>query len=644
MPTPITQEKRLLKIHTKLDFDVLMIDSFTGVESISRPFRFDVKLVADVLAGNPGKVIAENLIGQNMAIEVDLKALDTYEGEKRYFSGIVTHFTMEGIDDQFAYYHAVLVPWFTLLDYGTDCRIFQNKTVPEIVEKVIEERGMKAHFRSDLARDYTPWDYCVQYNESDFAFLSRIMEAEGIYYYFEHKDDYSHMMIAADRPDAHKPCPKQSEFRFDPDAGIGSFEDTISVWKTSTEFVSGSWTFRDYHLEMPRNTLQVQEVGMYSSDVNSHLDVFHYPGEYAKKFNDPEKRVDKVRPEGEKLVRVATECVEKNRTILEGASHSRAMANGFTFKVKGGDKLGIKGDYLLTAIRHSGLQHPEYVSSGRLAEGYSNQFTCISSKIQFRPPRITVKPTIFGPQTAFVIDENPEPTEEIWPDKYGRVRVRFPWDSEGKYACWVRVVQQWAGKGWGFQWIPRVGDEVMVAFLHGDPDCPIIIGSVYNHDNMPVFSLPDNKTQSGIKTRSSTGGGSDNYNLLRFEDKMGSEEVFLHAEKDLKTEVEQNESRSVGASRNTTIAQDDKEDVQQGNHELKVDQGDRKATISMGSDTLTVSLGNVTHTASVGTYKVQAMQVEVDATASLKLSCGACTIQMSPATIQITGPMVLINS
>lgn len=635
----ITQQDRLLKIHTTLDFDVLLIDSFTGIESISRPFRFEVKLVADVQAGNTAQVIPEKLLGKMMAVEMALRS-----GESRFFSGIVIGFSKEGQDKQFGYYRAELAPWFTLLDYGTDCRIFQDKTVPQILDIVVGERGMKAHFRSDLGRSYTSWDYCVQYNESDFAFLSRIMEAEGIYYYFEHKDDHTHTMVIADRADAHKPCPHQNEFRYEPEAGMGEVEDIIAVWRTHAQLVSGAWTFRDYHLEMPRNPLEVTETSIFSSEANSNLKVFHYPGEYAKKFNAPGERVGDVRPEGEKLVRVATEAGENNYATAEGASRGRAMALGFTFKVKGGSAVGIHGDYLLTSLQHSVVQTPEYVTTGRAEEGYRNQYWCSPTTSPFRAPRITPKPILYGPQTAFVIDENPEPSEEIWPDKYGRVRVRFPWDREGKYACWVRVVQQWAGKGWGFQWIPRVGDEVMVAFLDGDPDRPLVVGSVYNHDNMPPFSLPDNKTQSGFKTRSSMKGGSDNFNMIRFEDKKGSEELYLHAEKDMLTMVENHETRKVGESRETTIAQDDKEDVQQGNHELTVDQGDRKCTISMGNDTLTVSLGNVTHTASVGTYKVQAMQVEVDAQVSLKLSCGPSSIQMTPMSMQITAPMVMINS
>jgi type VI secretion system secreted protein VgrG len=497
----------------------------------------------------------------------------------------------------------------------------------------------------------------VQYNESDFAFLSRIMEAEGIYYYYEHNDDFSHTLVLADRPEVHKPCPKQSEFRYEPDIGLGDLEDTISVWKTEVEFLSGSWTFRDYSLEMPRNRLEVTLPGLHASPVNKHLDVFHYPGEYTKKFNDPGKRVADVRPEGEKLLRNAIENVEKNQTVLEGASFSRAMAVGCTFKVLGGTALQIKGEYLLASIRHSALQHSSYVpGQQRAGEGYSNQFTCIPSKVQFRPARITPKPIVCGPQTAFVIDENPEPSEEIWPDQYGRVRVRFPWDLEAQYACWIRVVQQWAGKGWGYQWIPRVGDEVMVAFLHGDPDCPIIVGSVYNHDNMPMFTLPDHKTQSGIKTRSSPKGGSENYNLFRFEDKKGHEDVLLHAERTMHNSVEASQFITVGNNRNITTGGVDKDgnkagDVKEkvfGNHNLHVLTDSRthiegehsaiidKVSLSIYSDGRYVNVSKDEY--------VYAQNIILEAEQSITLMVGGNYIVINSSGITAVGmPMIGLN-
>ena len=292
------------------------------------------------------------------------------------------------------------------------------------------------------------------------------------------------------------------------------------------------------------------------------------------------------------------------------------------------------------------------MTQGRSGEAYRNSFSAIPASAQYYPVRTTPKPVVYGPQTAVLVDENPEPQEDIWPDKYGRVRVRFNWDREGKSACWVRVGQPWAGKAWGQLWIPRVGDEVVVSFLEGDPDCPLIVGSVYNHDNMPPFTLPDNKTQSGLVTRSSPGGGTEDYNMIRIEDKAGSEEIYIHAQKALKAVIEQDETRSVGNNRNTTITQNDSRTVEKGNDELKVQtgnrivtvsMGDRKVEISKGNDSLNVSLGNITVQAPAGTHNIQAMQIELDGTAAIKLSCGASSIEMSPAMINITSPLVKIN-
>jgi type VI secretion system secreted protein VgrG len=334
---------------------------------------------------------------------------------------------------------------------------------------------------------------------------------------------------------------------------------------------------------------------------------------------------------------------ESRHVVIEGSGQCRALVAGHTATVTANGASGIEGKWLLTTVDHSAVQFPDYLTEGRTGKGYANTFTVIPASTRFHPSATTPKPVICGPQTAFVIDENPQPSEEIWPDKYGRVRVRFHWDREAKSACWVRVAQAWAGKAWGHQWIPRVGDEVVVTFLEGDPDRPLIVGSVYNHDNMPPFALPDNKTQSGILTRSSPHGGSADCNIIRIEDKAGSEEIFIHAQKVLTTEVEQDESRTVGGKRTTKVTQDDTRTVEKGNDELTVQTGNRSATISKGNDTLTVSMGNITIQASIGTHKTQAMQVEVDGTASIKLSCGASSIEMSPATISITSPLVKIN-
>ncbi len=630
MPEQITQNGRALKAYSPLEFDVLLVESISVLEAMSRPFRFTVKLLADVLNAMPQKVTADQLIGKSMAVELDLGG-----GKSRFFNGIVATFTKEGQDNQFAYYSAEVVPWLTFLDLKADCRIFQDQTVPDVIEKIVEELGFTPYFRSDLSKQYTQWDYCVQYRETDFAFFSRLMEAEGISYYFEHNDDHNHVLVLTDSPDCHKDCPQQSNFRFDPDVGMGDMEDLLTAWETSQKLSSGKWVLRDYHLEMPSNTLEVQESSLHVSDVNSNLDVFDYPGGYAKKFIDPGSRLGDVRPEGEKLVRLRMEQDEASHIVYDGDSFCRAMTAGYKFTVTGGSQVST-GPYLMTSVQHNVAQHPAYMMGVEVSASYSNRFSCILASVPFHPARSTPKPIVYGPQTARVIDESASgSSEEIWPDKYGRVRVRFPWDREAEYACWVRVAQPWAGNMWGQQWIPRVGDEVVVTFLEGDPDCPLIVGSVYNSINMPPFSLPDNKTQSGIQTHSSTGGGSSNYNMLRFEDKDGSEEIFVQAEKDMNITVKNN--------RTTTIHVDNTETVETGNHSLTVSEGNRTAEISQGNDSLTVDMGGVTHTASMGTYQVTALNVSIEGTAGVTITCGASSIEMTPASITITSPMINLN-
>ena len=643
----ITQNERLLKVYTPLDFDVLLIDGFAGYEGISQPFYFDLRLLADVQTGKDRRVDPRKLVGSAVSIEIELN-----QGRKRFISGIIQSFTKQQQQDRFACYRAEVAPWISLLDLRSNCRIFQNKTVPDVISTIVGESGFSDHFRSDLAKTYTAWDYCVQYRETDLTFISRLMEAEGIAYYFEHGEDRTHRFVLVDTPEAFKDCPGSSKFLFDPEAGIGGFDDTISAWAIRQQLLSGKWTLRDRHFEMPTNPLEVCEDSVLANNINRNLERYDFPGGYVKQFNAPEKRLDSIRREGEKLVRLRMEADEARQCVIEGAGHCRAMVSGHKATVEANGTAGIEGNWLLATVRHSALQHPDYLTQGRAGEGYSNTFTAIDSSNGYHPLRTTPKSVVYGPQTATVVDENPEPSEEIWPDKYGRVRVRFHWDREGKSACWVRVSQAWAGKAWGQQWIPRVGDEVVVAFLDGDPDCPLIVGFVYNHDNMPPFTLPDNKTQSGLVTRSSPGGGTEDYNMIRIEDKAGSEEIYVHAQKALKAMIEQDESRSVGNNRDTIITQYDSRTVEKGNDELKVQtgnrtvtvsMGDRKVEISQGNDSLNVSLGNITVQAPAGTHKSQAMQIELNGTAAIKLSCGASSIEMNPAMINITSPLVKIN-
>jgi len=668
MAEQITQENRLLAVHTPAGQDVLLISGFAGSESISQPFRYTVKMVADVQSNKPAQVKQHDLVGKAFTVRIKLSEPGSgADAGERYICGFCERFSKDSQDDNFAYYTAAIVPWFSFLNYGANCRIFQDKSVPDIIKQVVEEMGYSAYLQMNLTKTYTVWDYCVQYRETDFAFISRLMEHEGIFYFFEHSNG-KHAMVLCDSPSGYKALPEQATFVYAPAQGQDTAADTIRTWSIAEQIHAGKHTMRDFHHEMPHNFMEVTEQSPGVADEGKQFELYDYPGNYAKQFNKPAARLGDVRPEGEKLDRHRIQAPETSQLVFNGSSRCRAFSTGYKITVQGGE---AAGSYLLTEASHNAIQQPDYQNREKLGASYENSFRCIKSAVPYVPPMLNPKPVAVGLDTAFVIDETASGnTEEIWPDKYGRVRVRFHWDREAKYACWVRVVQGWAGRAWGHQWIPRVGDEVVISFLHGDPDCPIVTGSVYNKDNMPVFTLPDNKTQSGLLTRSSMKGGAANYNMLRFEDKKGSEEIFLQAEKDMNSVIEHDETRKVGNDRTTTIHVNDAETVETGDHTLTVQQGNRSATIhqnetvtvqsgnrsvtiSQGSDSLTISMGDRTTTVSMGgvttkspmgTNETDAMQVNINGTMSVKLSCGASSIEMSPATIKITAPMVLINS
>jgi type VI secretion system secreted protein VgrG len=651
MAEPITQNGRLMKVKTPLDFDMLLLESFSGWEGISRPFSIEVNLLADVVFGNHRKLEVDQLIGKPMSIELELSG-----DKKRFLNGIVKSFTKDSQDDRFAHYRAELVPWFSLLQLKSDCRIFQDLSVPKIVERVIEELGFKEHFRADLSGSYTKWDYCVQYRETDFNFISRLLEEEGISYYYEHKDDGTHTMVLVDSLESHKECPEEHSFRFDPVVGFGDSGDTVRTWQSRQELLSASWTLRDHHFEMPRNTLEVTEVSTFADDANKSFDLFDYPGGYVQKFNKPESRLDQVRTEGEAIARLRMEQEETRHIVHEGSSKCRAFSSGYQFTLAGGAQ-APSGDYLLVTVHHSAVQHPAYLTHSTVGgAAYSNTFSCIPAATLFCPARITPKPVLAGPQTARVIDKNPEPKEEIFPDKYGRVLVRFHWDREAKYACWIRVAQPWASKGWGHQWIPRVGDEVVVTFLEGDPDCPIITGSVYNHDNMPPFKLPDHKTQSGIKTHSSPKGGAENYNMIRFEDKKGSEDLLIHAERTMHNSVEGSQFITVGGDRHITTGGTDKSGENKGdvkekifkNHNLHILGDDRekvegKQSINIVGDSS--ALFSKTRSVQVTTDDlVVAKTITLQAQQSITLMVGGNSILIDMKGVTIVGlPLIQLN-
>ena len=629
MPGLITQDNRLLEAITPAGKDILLLDSFSGQEGISRPFRFVLKLVAqvkgegDAPTGNPDKVKPHDLVGKSMTIRIQLT--DNNTGTKtgeRYITGLCERFAKGHQDDEFAHYTAVIVPWFSFLNYATNCRIFQDKDVTQIIQQVVSEHGYGGQFKLDVSKNYTPRDYCVQYRETDFAFISRLLESEGIYYYFEHVNG-NHTMVLADAPSCSKDLPKRSSFKYSPITGTEPTFDTILSWQAEERMHSGKWAMRDFHHEMPHNFAEVTETSVNVADEGKKFTVYDYPGEYAKKFNKVGSSGG-VRPEGDKASRNRMEKEETYHQAFAGISKCRGFTTGYKITVEGG---WTAGSYVITELEHRANQQPDYRNAEDQTAPYENGFRLIPSATPFVPPVTTGRPAAVGLQTAFVIDESPSGhSEEIWPDKFGRVRVRFHWDREAKYACWLRVIQPWAGKAWGGLFLPRVGDEVAVSYLEGDPDLPIVVGSLYNSENLPPFALPDNKTQSGLLTRSSKGGGGSNFNMIRIDDKAGSEEIHIQAEKDQTVLIKHDETHTVKNNRTTVIHQDDT---------LTVEQGNRTATIHK-DDTLTVEQGSLTVTVSAGKITMTAAQ-------EIKLTCGASTIDMTPAMITINSPLVKIN-
>ncbi len=672
MPDPITQENRLLAITTPAGKDVLLLSSFSGVEGVSRAFRFDLELVSEIAAGSPDKVTAHALVGQPFTITVALE-----DGKTRYINGLCERFSAGRQDDELAYYTASIVPWFSFLSLASNCRIFQKKTVPEVVQQVFRDNGF-SDYEVSLTKDYTAWDYCVQYRESDFAFVSRLLEAEGIFYYFQH-DSGKHTMVLSDDPSSYQSLPEQSNFNYAFVTGVEEdLQDTIRTWNSEERIHSGKWTTRDYHHEMPSNNLQITEPSEAVVTAGQKLEIYDFPGDHAKKFNDPAQRLGDIHPEGEKLNKNRMQELETTRVEFSGMSRCRAFTPGYKITVAGGKAAGT---YLLTGVAHQAAQMPDYLNRDVSPDPYTNEFSCIDASVAFKPLQQTPKPVIAGLQTALVVDESSAGnTEEIWPDKYGRIRARFPWDRDSNYACWLRVIQPWAGKMWGQQWLPRTGDEVAVSFLEGDPDQPVVVGSIYNSDNTPVFALPDNKTQSGILTHSTPKGSSSNYNMLRFEDKKDSEEIYVQAEKDWNSLIKHDETRTVKNNRTTKIHVDESRTVETGNDTIDVQQGKRTITVMgdlsttvktgdntiaiqtgkrtitvMGNISETAQTGNISTTADVGNISTQAMvgnitiqadvgSISISGLQGVTISCGASSISMTPASISISAPIVMINS
>src|SRR5271165_1953070 len=639
---PYTQENRLIAIDTSLGKDVLLLQGFTGREGISRLFSFHLDL-----ASQKDSISFTNIVGQSVTIRITQP-----DNTPRYINGCVSRFAQSSAETGLFRYQMEVVPWLWFLTRIADCRIFQEKTIPKIIEEVFKSRGF-SDFKLSLTANYDQREYCVQYRETDFNFVSRLMEQYGIFYFFEHQDG-KHTLVLADSASAHQTCPKQAIAHYGLSAGTLTAEDVVTGWQMEQELRTGKYALNDYNFETPSSNLLADEPTVVSVGGNSKFEIYDYPGEYVNKS------------QGNAFAGVRMQEEEADHLVATGSSVCRAFTSGYKFTLADHYRKDMNDSYVLTEVQHVATVGSSYsLADHGAGEHYSNHFTCIPADTPFRPARITPKPFVQGLQTALVVGKS---GEEIWVDKYGRIKVQFYWDRQGKKdeksSCWIRVSQPWAGKNWGSMWIPRMGQEVVVDFLEGDPDRPLITGRVYNADETVPYTLPDHQTVSTFKSRSSKGGGADNYNEIRFEDKKGSEQIFINAEKDMDLRVEHDSREYVKNDRHLIVHNEQHERVEAEKHgHVKADQkeaidgnfslavkGDAKEKVGGG---MSLQVGQSMNEKVGQTWAIEAGQtIHIKAGMTLVLEAGMQLslkgpggfVDIGPAGVSIQGTMVLINS
>lgn len=623
-----TQKNRLLTVDSPLGADKLLLLGFEGEESISNLFEFRLDLLSEEASIDPDK-----LLGKDLTFSVQMG-----EGEARPFHGMVRRFEALGSGRQgLTSYRATVVPSLWLLTRTTDCRIFQKLSLPDILTQVLDDLGVKNYTKS-LKGTYPVEEYVVQYRESDFNFVSRLMEQVGIFYFFKHEKGKHTLVLTDDKRDyydAQQALVKHS---------TGSLlEPHVSSWSHASEMRSGRATLTDYDFEKPKSDLETKTDTLHKLDGWDKRDRYDYPGKYL------------VKGTGTDLSKFRMEAEEVAGDVAHGESTLASFSPGAKFKFEEHEVEAEKGaSYAIARIRHHAVD-PTYTQAGGSGAEYHNSFECIPSDVVHRPEQTTPRPRVHGPQTAVVVGPS---GEEIYTDKYGRIKVQFHWDREGKEnqdsSCWMRVSQPWAGNGWGSMVIPRIGMEVVVEFLEGDPDRPLVTGCVYNGANAVPYELNANKTQSGFKTRSSPKGSPDNFNELRFEDKKGEEHIYFHAEKDFQRHVENDDMLEVEHDQTIKIINDRIETIEEGKEEVTIKKGDRKHQIEKGNETLLVDSGNRGVTIGKGNDKLEIKMGDratkiamgkstTEAMQSIELKVGQSSIKIDQSGITLKGMMIKVE-
>ncbi len=624
-----TQMNRFITI-SDLGFgeDAFLVTRFYGIEEISGLYDFKIEVLSQHL-----DLAAAEILGRPVTLTL-------HSDEPRHFSGYVGAFTFGEMESHhLRQYQLTLVPWLWFLSHSHNCRVFQKKTAKRIVSEIFEAAGFRDFtFRAAGGKNR---EYCVQYNESDLDFVSRLLEEEGISYFFKHADKKHHLMLV-DRPE-HFEDIAAPELEYCPGTHTGP---QITNWVRNTNIGNDRWTLCDYNFEEPTRNLLTSERARESCPRGAPREHYAHSSFY---------RFDMTR----ELTRIRMEAAETGLNVINGNSNCSAFVAGGRFRLVVHDTASEAGTYVLKSVEHVATEASHYSGEGGSCT-YSNRFTCTPQSVPVRPAAVHRRPVMHGPQSALVVGP---PGEEIYTDDYGRVKVQFPWDRLGHKnehsSCFMRVMQGWAGNRWGSYFIPRIGQEVVVSFLDGDPDRPLVTGSLANARNRPVYR---SRTQSGIRTRSTPGGGPANFNELRFEDKKGSEEIYLHAERDLLVQIghdqhwaTQGNCKMTTRGNVTTSVEGDAQRTINGNNQQLV-KGDETRKVEGQVQWTVEGLGVAVRRDLVQTvegsadakignaYRLLAQQIIFEAAGQIVLQAGSARIVLSESgDIAITGTNVTVN-
>jgi type VI secretion system secreted protein VgrG len=622
---------RILEINTPLGAENTVLAAFSGTETLGRLPEYRLTLVS-----KRGKLTAADLLGKNVTAGVELPGGQ----ELRYFNGYITQFNEAGTSpatwfegQAVAYqYHLTMHPWLWFLTRSADFRIFQDMTVPAIVQQVCGDYPFAA-LELKLTGTYPPREYNCQYRETDFNFVLRLLEQEGIYFNFR-QENGKHTLVLFDSPATHVPHPGYASIAYDENGEGHEQREHITEWRASNALQSGRVSLNDFDFKKPKVNLLAAADKQHPHDL-AGFELFDFPGEY------------ETVGEGSRYARIRLEETQVRHEVFMARGGVRGIEPGCTFSLANHPNDAFNRDYLVTSASYT-IINSLPASGGGGGGHFHCDFETIDARTQFRPARLTPRPSVQGPQTAIVVGPA---GEEIHVDKHGRIKLQFQWDRYNKAdensSCWVRVSQPWASKGWGAMFLPRIGHEVIVQFIDGDPDHPIVVGRVNNGDAAPPWPLPGEKTRSGFRTRTYKGGAS-NFNELSFDDKPGAEEIYLQAERNQLAHVKHNRIEAVGNESHLTVNKDVFVDLKADLHEKITGDhngaADGSVSLKVGQDWQTragmkfaVDAGNEVHLKA-------GMNVVIEAGVSVSLKVGGNFITIDQGGVYIEGAMVFVNS